>query len=189
MADFNFDDLRKTITDAAEVVTKKTGDFVSIQKLKGQIYTLERSIDKKYQELGAVVFDEYAKGGKVNDESAVVCEEISQVNANIVELREELASKHGCKVCPVCEAEVPVEAMFCMKCGAQMPEEKCDEATTEDGPTCDDVANEVENVVKEASDAVKKVGKATAKGAKTAVKGTGEAVKKAVDEVKEELKK
>ena len=126
MAEFNFDDLKKTITDAADVVTKKTEAFVSIQKLKGQIYTLERSIDKKYQELGAVVFEQYSKGDKINDESAVVCEEISRVNANIAELREDLASKHGCKVCPVCEAEVPVEAMFCMKCGTQMPEEKCD---------------------------------------------------------------
>ena len=126
MAEFNFDDLKKTITEAADVVTKKTGAFVSVQKLKGQIYTLERSIDKKYQELGAIIFEEYSNGDKVNDESAVVCEEISRVNANIADLREELASKHGCKVCPVCEAEVPVEGMFCMKCGTQMPEEQCD---------------------------------------------------------------
>ena len=123
MADFNFDDLKRTITDAAEVVTKKTGDFVSVQKLKGQIYALGHSVDKKYQELGAVVFDEYSKGEKINDESAIVCEEISQINANIAELREELAGKHGCKICLVCEVEVPVEAMFCMRCGSQMPEE------------------------------------------------------------------
>ena len=209
MTDFNFDDLRKTITDAAEVVTKKTGDFVSVQKLKGQIYGLGHSVDKKYQELGAVVFDEYAKGGQINDESAIVCEEISQINANIAELREELASKHGCKICPVCEAEVPLEAMFCMKCGAQMPEQKC--ACEEPECPCDDdiakakealkdvgkkvekagkeMAAEASEAVKDASKEVKKVSKATAKGAKTAAKGTKKAVKKAVDGVKKDLEK
>ena len=130
MAEFNFDELKKTISDAAEVVTKKTSDFVSVQKLKGQIYALERSVDKKYQELGAIVFEQYGKGEQVNDESTIVCEEISQVNVNISELREELASKHGCTICPVCESEVSTEAMFCMKCGAQMPEPTC-ECTTQ----------------------------------------------------------
>lgn len=209
MADFNFDDLKKTLTDAAEVVTKKTGDFVSVQKLKGQIYALGHSVDKKYQELGAVVFDEYAKGAKINDESAIVCEEISQINANIAGLREELASKHGCTICPVCEAEVPIEAMFCMRCGAQMPEEEC-ECEAEDCP-CEeeiksakealkDVGKEVKKAgkavvegaseaVKDASKEVKKVSSATAKGASTVAKGTTEAVKKAVAEVKEDLKK
>jgi len=198
MADFNFDDLKKTITDAAEVVTKKTGDFVGVQKLKGQIYALGHSVDKKYQELGAVVFDEYSKGGEINDESAIVCEEISQINANIAELREELASKHGCTICPTCEAEVPFEAMFCMKCGAQMPEEKCEcesadcpcdddivkakEALKEVGKKVEKVSKEVvkdaSEAVKDASKEVKKVSKATAKGAKTAAKGTKKAVTK-----------
>ena len=208
MADFNFDDLKKTFTDAAEVVTKKTGDFVSIQKLRGQIYSLEHSVDKKYQELGAVVFDEYSKGETINDESAIVCEEISQINANIAELREELASKNGCTVCPVCEAEVPSESLFCMKCGAQMAEEEC-ECEDDDCP-CEDtksakealkdvgkevkrvgkaVAGDASDAVKDASKEVKRVGKAAAKGATKVASSTKKAVKEAVDEVKEELKK
>ena len=182
MAEFNFDDLKKTISDAAEVATRKAGDFVSIQKLKGQIYTLERSVDKKYQELGAIVFEEYAKGEKINDESAVVCEEISQVNANISELREELASKHGCKVCSVCEAEVPTDAMFCMKCGAQMPEEKCD--CSEPGCTCEDVKEEAkdvgEAVIADAGEAVDK--------AEDAIKDAGEKVAEKASEVADQIK-
>ena len=202
MADFNLDDLKRTITDAAEVVTKKTGDFVGVQKLRGQIYALGLSVDKKYQELGAVVFDEYSKGGQVNDESAIVCEEISQINANIAELREELAGKNGCTVCSVCEAEVPAEAMYCMRCGAQTSEDEC-ECGTADGPCEEDIAKAKE-ALKDVGKEVKKVGKATAKGATTAAKGTKKAVtkgattaakgtkkavKKAVDGVKEDLKK
>ena len=207
MAEFNLDDLKRTITDAAEVVTKKTSDFVSIQKLKGQIYALGHSVDKKYQELGAVVFDEYAKGEQINDESAIVCEEISQINDNIAELREVLASKHGCKICPNCEAEVPLEAMFCMRCGAQMPEEcacesddcVCEEVKsakealkdvgTEAKKVGKDIAENASKVVKDATAEAKKVGEVAAKGATTVAQSTKEAIKDAVAEAKEELKK
>ena len=196
MAEFNFDDLKKTITGAAEVATKKAGTFVSVQKLKGQIYTLERSIDKKYQELGAVVFGDYAKGEKVNDESAVVCEEISQVNANIAELREELASKHGCKVCPSCEAEVPLEAMFCMQCGAQMPEQDCccgAEAECDCGCGCtEDSGEEIKEAVKTASQEVKDAVVDASKEVKDIAAGAGQEVKDiavgAGQEVKEVMK-
>ena len=192
MAEFNFDDFKKTITGAAGVATKKAGTFVSVQKLKGQIYTLERSIDKKYQELGAMVFDDYAKGEKVNDESTVVCEEISQVNANIAELREELANKHGCKVCSVCESEVPLEAMFCMKCGTQMPEPDCCCHSEEDcdcGCGCTkDNEQEVKEVVKSAGQEVKAAVVDASKEAKDIATGASKEVKDIATGASKEVK-
>lgn len=160
MAEINFEDLGKTISNAAEAVGKKTEAFIAVQKLRGQIHSSERSIEKNYKDLGEIIFRRYAIGETVDEEVAIVCEEISQINANISEMKEELAKKRGCNVCPVCEAEVPREAMFCMKCGAQMPEEvaepsesECEEsATKEEEAKADneDITVEEEVVVEDA---------------------------------------
>ena len=51
-----FDGWGKKITDTVDVVGKKTNDMVEIQKLRSQISSLEKGIEKNYIELGKKVF-------------------------------------------------------------------------------------------------------------------------------------
>lgn len=131
MAD-RFEEIGKAITNAAEVVTKKTDSFIESQKLKGQISSAQRSVVRNYKDLGEIIFNRYAAGEAVDEEVAIICEEISQIQATIGEYKEELAKKRGCRVCPSCEAEVPMEALFCMKCGTMMPEEPSKDTEAEE---------------------------------------------------------
>lgn len=121
MTDY-FEELGKTISDAAEAVGKKTEVFIKVQKIRGKIHGAKRSVEKNYKDLGEIIFCRYSAGESVDEELAIICEEISQINANLAELREELAGCHGCRICPTCEVEVPAEADFCMKCGSPIPD-------------------------------------------------------------------
>lgn len=124
MAEINLEDLGKTISNAAENVSKKTEAFIESQRLKAQIHSAERSAEKEYKDLGELIFQRYAVGEAVDEEVAVICEEISQIQLNISELRAELAAKRGYKICPVCQAEVVEGATYCMKCGSKIAEEE-----------------------------------------------------------------
>jgi len=144
MADINFEDISRTISDAAEVVGKKTEAFIKVQKIKGQIHSARRSVEKNYKDLGEIIFRRYAVGESVDEEVAIICEEVSQINANLAEMREELAKTRGCRICPTCEAEVPWEAEYCMKCGSPIPEAQ-EEAAEADAETSEDEASKDES--------------------------------------------
>lgn len=131
MAD-RFEEISKTITSAAEAVSKKTGSFIEVQRLRGQIHSSERNVSRNYKDLGKIIFSRYAAGETVDDEVAIICEEISQIQAAIGEYKEELAQKRGCRICPSCDAEVPMDALYCMKCGTMMPEAETAAETTAD---------------------------------------------------------
>lgn len=142
MADINFDDISKTISDAAEAVGKKTEAFIKIQKIRGQMHAAKHLVEKNYKDLGEIIFRRYAAGEAVDEEVAIICEEVSQINANLAELREELAKARGCRVCPACEAEVPWEAEYCMKCGSPIPESQDEEVQEPDADTSEDESEE-----------------------------------------------
>lgn len=154
MAD-KFEEISKSITNAAEKVTKKTEAFIEMQKLRGQIHSARRSVQRNYKDLGEIIFNRYAAGETVDEEIAIICEEISQIQADIGEYREDLARKKGCRVCASCDAEVPEDAMYCMKCGSMMPEEdnsqknETDAAVTEEEA---EAAAEVEDIIEEAQE-------------------------------------
>ncbi|MCH1982209.1 zinc-ribbon domain-containing protein [Ruminococcus sp. OA3] len=124
MPEINLEDLGKTISSAAENVSKKTEAFIESQRLKAQIHSAERSAEKEYKDLGELIFQRYAVGEAVDEEVAVICEEISQIQLNISELKAELAAKRGYKICPVCQAEVVEGAAYCMKCGSKIADEE-----------------------------------------------------------------
>ena len=124
MPEINLEDLGKTISSAAENVSRKTEAFIESQRLKAQIHSAERSAEKEYKDLGELIFQRYAVGEAVDDEAALICEEISQIQMSIAELKAELAAKRGYKICPVCLAEVMEGAAYCMKCGSKIADEE-----------------------------------------------------------------
>ncbi|MGI6010572.1 MAG: hypothetical protein ACOX8H_03625 [Ruminococcus sp.] len=124
MPDIKFDDLSKTISNAAETVGKKTELFLEIQKMKSQLHSAKRAVEKSYIDLGELIYHRYDAGEAVDAEVAVICEDISQMKAVMDELKEELALKKGRKICPVCQAEVAAESIYCMKCGSKIVSEE-----------------------------------------------------------------
>ena len=118
MPDIKFDDLSRTISSAAENVSRKTEMFLEIQKMKSRLHSAQRAVEKSYRELGELIYRRYDEGEGVDSELAVICEDI------IEELTQELAFKKGKKLCPVCQAEIARESIYCMRCGSKVTEEE-----------------------------------------------------------------
>ena len=64
-----FNDLGKKITDTVDVVGKKTNEVVEIQKLRGQISSLERETAGCYEELGRILFEKYENHEELPEEA------------------------------------------------------------------------------------------------------------------------
>ncbi|NCC45220.1 MAG: zinc ribbon domain-containing protein, partial [Clostridia bacterium] len=124
MAEDFFDSLKQTITDTAEVVGKKTEDLVEIQKLRSRIRGAQRVIAQDYSKIGALIYQRFVDGEVVDEEVAVICEEIMESQNQVAGYKEKLAGRKGQNICPICGSLNPKSAAFCMQCGAQMPKEE-----------------------------------------------------------------
>jgi len=115
-----FEDLSKKITDTVDVVGKKTGEAVEIQKLRSQISNLERNMDKNYNILGKMLYDGYQDGMELTDEAKALCEEITGSAVLIREYESEIAEIRGLRKCPNCDAAVGEDVNFCPRCGKKL---------------------------------------------------------------------
>ena len=113
--------LKKNFGETAEVIGKKTENFVEIQKLKSQIHTANHEIAQNYEEMGEMIYRRYQQGETMDAELTAICEDITELKAEVASCKEEIGQYRGENPCPECGASVPANAAFCMKCGAPMP--------------------------------------------------------------------
>lgn len=132
MAEIKFEDLGKTLSNAAENVGKKTEAFLEMQKIRAQILSAQRTVERSYKDLGELVYQRFDAGEGVDCEVAVICEDISQLLMSISEMKSDLAAKRGKKICPVCEAEVDAASIYCMKCGSKIEDVVVEDEMDED---------------------------------------------------------
>lgn len=116
-----FSKLKKNFGETAEVIGKKTENFVEIQKLKSQIHTANHEIAQNYEEMGEMIYRKYQQGEALDPELTAICEDITELKTEVASCKEEIGQYRGESTCPECGANVPANAAFCMKCGAQMP--------------------------------------------------------------------
>lgn len=129
MADFfeslkgNLENLGKTISETAEVVSKKTEEAVEIQKMKSQIRGLERSNQRDFQDIGKIIYERFKKGEVVDTAFIELCETIEGREEQIQDYRRQVAEIKGMDVCPSCKEHVEPGAVYCPKCGAKIDED------------------------------------------------------------------
>lgn len=141
MADFfenlkgNLESLGKTISEKAEVVSKKTEEAVEIQKIKSQIRVMERSNERDFQAIGKSIYEHFQKGKAVDSEFVELCEAIEERDSSIEACKRQVAEIKGLDVCPNCKEHVEPSAVYCSKCGAKLEQESYDEVEFEDEDT------------------------------------------------------
>ena len=137
MANF-FKDLGKIISEKAEVVAKKTGEVahvvvkkteqtVEVQKIKNQIYVMQRNNDRDYRDIGKMVYDKFKNGEGADAEYIELCDAIAEREVAIAKAKEEMAKVKGLDVCPECASHIEPDAVFCPKCGAKVEDCDCEE--------------------------------------------------------------
>ena len=92
MADF-WDGLGRKLSDAADVVSKKTGEGAEIAKLKNQIYTQEREMEKNFAEIGKKIYAQYLETQVVDGEFQELCETIARQEILIDQYKGEIEAR------------------------------------------------------------------------------------------------
>ena len=159
-----FETIRQTLTDTAEVVGKKTEEFVETQKLRNKVRVIRRNIQNGYEKLGEALYQKYTAGEEIEEDLKRFCEEIKESQKELAACKEDIAQKQGKNQCPVCKAANPKTAAFCMQCGAELPhmeepvEDWFADATEEvDEPHFEEDEEAEENAKQESLDAEQEV--------------------------------
>lgn len=85
---------------------KKTDEFVEIQKIRTRQHALEDQIEKNYQDIGQIIYNRYLNGEAFDENLAGICKDITDLEKEIADCREDVANKRGRIVCPACGASV-----------------------------------------------------------------------------------
>lgn len=146
----NLGNLGKTLSDTAEVVTKRTKDEVEVQKIKSQIRGMERSNERDFQDIGKMIYDKFKKGEVIDTAFVDLCEAIEGREEAIADSHKLIADLKGLDVCPNCKEHVAVDVVFCPKCGTKVEREIEVEVVVDDEEDIfEEVAEELEEIVEE----------------------------------------
>jgi ribosomal protein L40E len=131
----DFEKIKATGLGYAEKGKNAVLDLTEKAKVEAKILNDQNKLAKAQRELGALVYS-LAKSGEANqpltdkyiDAIGSLEQEIEQLRASLnaaPSAAEETAAapeteQHAGRVCPQCGAEVPEDALFCNKCGAQL---------------------------------------------------------------------
>lgn len=107
-----------SIVTATQGVSEKAKDMTGIAKLQYEMKTKEEFLNKKYQEIGKM----YYQNSKdvFLEEYTALFDEVEVTLNKLNELKAQIAERKGSKTCSKCGAVVGNTAAFCSECGAKM---------------------------------------------------------------------
>ncbi|MDP4094782.1 MAG: zinc ribbon domain-containing protein [Bacillota bacterium] len=128
-----FKSFTKKVSHTAKAAAKKSSDIVEVTKLNMNIGSEEDKIQKKYTEIGKILYDLYVSGESTNEVIKTHCEVIKTHEENIKKMKQKILELKNIKVCPSCGTELEQEILFCSKCGAkqEVPETQAQAEETE----------------------------------------------------------
>ncbi len=103
---------------------KKTGDAVSIQKLKLDIAACEDDMETLYIDLGKLCYKNMKDTADTDSETGVVVAAIREKQEEITKIKEEIAAVQAKQYCPNCNALLRSSDRFCCNCGYRVPDEE-----------------------------------------------------------------
>lgn len=150
-----FDEVKKGLTDVSESIVKKSTELVEVQKLKMKKTSLESDIKRDFALLGKLYFAKMEADGTEGEtpEAMSAYDRIVSAKEAVEEVKEKLSKINHEKNCRACGAKVPLDTVYCPKCGTRFEDEVCDETCEAEADT-EDVAEEAE-AAKEVSEDVK----------------------------------
>ncbi|MFA7673996.1 MAG: hypothetical protein WCY62_09130 [Clostridia bacterium] len=104
-----FDDFGKRLKEAGRKVFKETKEFTDTTKLNIKMKGLDIDLEDLYRDAGKKAY----AGENTSELFAAIGNKLAEIEA----CKAELAEAKGMKICPNCKAEMPKEAVACMKCG------------------------------------------------------------------------
>ena len=115
-----WDDLQKTLSDAAAFTVQKTTELTGITKLKYNIHVEEGKLERTFAELGRLYYETQKSGEDNADEIATLIMQADKISADLDSLKADVAKYKSTCVCAECKAEVSNECTFCPVCGSRI---------------------------------------------------------------------
>ena len=112
--------LMDAFTNASRGVSEKAKNASEAENLKRKILYEEERIVEVFADIGKKYYKNPEEDPAV---MKVLCDDVDTRRKRILQMRKELNSIRGCKICPKCDAEVNEKFQFCGVCGARLPDE------------------------------------------------------------------
>ena len=116
----NFDQTLKKAKDLFDTAYQKTGETLTVQKLKIKLSNQKNSLKKSYAILGEILYNTLADKENLSQEVKFLANEIEQKLYEINKIKDEISSISGSKTCEKCNNVNPKDAVFCTKCGEKL---------------------------------------------------------------------
>lgn len=115
-----FDDTLSKVKETFDAVERKTGEVVSVQKLKMNAASVSSQISKDYEVLGRVYYDSIEKEAEHDSEIAELVEQIRAKKEKLNKIMLEINKAKGGTVCGECGFTNVLGSVFCSKCGKEL---------------------------------------------------------------------
>lgn len=112
-----FDNFGKRVGEAAQAVTKKSGDLVEVTKLNMSISAEEEKIKKTYEKLGELVYSKFDSGDEIDPNFIELCDNIRLYQNTVNGFKTKIMELKNVKPCTKCGTELEKDVLFCPKCG------------------------------------------------------------------------
>lgn len=116
----SFDDLFNKARDVANLAGKKTGEVVEVSKLKLKAVQLNADIQKAYEKLGSIVYEQEKTDGNAAELIALCVSEIDLLFTEFNDINDKIAETKSTIKCHNCGAINSDEAIYCSRCGTTL---------------------------------------------------------------------
>lgn len=114
------DDAINKTKEVFDVACKKTDEVVTTQKQKFSIASLESKREKDFADLGRIYFELAKNSTDLTNEARNLVDAISEKNAEIARLNQDIQNTKNKRICPNCNANIDVNSVYCNNCGAKL---------------------------------------------------------------------
>lgn len=117
--EFNWEDISKKLSDAADYTVKQTEKLTSMAKLEYRLASAKNKLNLLYQNMGKMKYAEMS--GESVSETAFdeICGKIRELTLVIARMEGELAKLRNYRRCIACGAKITNEMAFCPRCGTR----------------------------------------------------------------------
>ncbi len=148
-------EIKKNVTEAANIASKKTTELTGIAKLKVNIQREKTKLSDCYKEIGRLFYTAERSGADHTSDIAAYIMQADKIKANIAGYKAELSRLRKVTICEGCGTEISNTAAYCSVCGAkQMKKCAAEEANAEPCCCCEDIEDTAEDVVDNIKDTI-----------------------------------
>lgn len=127
------DNMDKKLSQFGQGALKKTKDVSESVRLSGAIREEENKQVEIYKQIGEYFYQNYAE--QADEQLKVLCDAVAKSKETVLQYKEQIKVLKGITYCTNCNAEIPMNSMFCNNCGTRVVQ-AAPAAPVHMGPTC-----------------------------------------------------